>query len=169
MTRPNDRLEAAYVAQVDLDSLYRRYASWLTARLRRRYDRATAEDLVQETYLRLTPFAAKAEIQHPQGLLLRIAENLATTDFRRRKRAERHAEDLAQASDLAPQSTDQFEAVLLRQVVDALPPIFRDVFVLSRFAGLSYAEIAQRLRLPLKTVEWRMSKALALCAAHLRE
>ncbi|WP_309644762.1 sigma-70 family RNA polymerase sigma factor [Phenylobacterium sp.] len=152
-----------------LDDLYRRYAGWLKAMLRRRFDRDQVDDLVQETYLRVGPYVSREDIRHPQGLLLRIAENLAINEAKSRKRMRAYAQHATLIPNSAAQSAAQLEAILLQEVIASLPEIYRDVFVLNRFAGLSYAEIATRRQLSLKTVEWRMSKALALCAARLRD
>lgn len=59
-----------------LSELYRRYASWLKGRLRGTYG-DTADDLVQETYLRVVPYQRRGTISHPKALLLRIARNIA--------------------------------------------------------------------------------------------
>lgn len=50
-----------------------------------------------------------------------------------------------------------------------MPEKERHVFLLNRFSGLSYPEIAARLGISVKTVESRMSKALAHCVALLRD
>jgi RNA polymerase sigma-70 factor (ECF subfamily) len=56
--------------------------------------------------------------------------------------------------------------LLLKQIVLTMPVAY--VFVLSRFAGLTYDEIALRLNLSVMTLEWRMSKALLHCKHMLR-
>jgi len=48
----------------------------------------------------------------------------------------------------------------IRDAVDRLPTERKKVFIMSRYEGLTYAEIAARLNLSVKTVENQMSSAL---------
>jgi RNA polymerase sigma-70 factor, ECF subfamily len=50
----------------------------------------------------------------------------------------------------------------IREVIKGLPEKCREVFEMSRFEGLRYAEIAERLNISVKTVENQMSKALKI-------
>lgn len=50
-----------------------------------------------------------------------------------------------------------------------LPEKCLEIFELSRFEGLKYSEIAERLDISIKTVEAQMSKALKLLREYLRE
>ncbi|MDC7810537.1 RNA polymerase sigma factor [Sphingomonas koreensis] len=155
------------------EQLYRHYAGWLGKILSLRF-RASAldvDDLVQETYLRAARYEDLETRGHPRALLLQIAVNLARDQLRRRVvqgGLSVPLEDVADA-DLGTQAPDQLYQLELKQAVLALPPRYREVFVLSRFTGLSYDEIASHLGISVKTVEWRMSKALAICAARLRD
>ena len=45
----------------------------------------------------------------------------------------------------------------------------KEVFELSRFEGLKYADIAEKLHISINTVEVKMSKALKLLRSHLSE
>lgn len=62
----------------------------------------------------------------------------------------------------------QSDELLAKQLVLGLPQPLRDVFVLSRISGLSNNQIAEQLGISPKTVEKRMTKAKAHCAAQLR-
>lgn len=53
--------------------------------------------------------------------------------------------------------------------VNSLPEKCREVFELSRFEGLKYLQIAQKMGISVKTVEAQMSKALNLLKEHLSE
>lgn len=145
-----------------LNGLYRRYAAWLDRRLRASVSPEDAADVVQETYIRIAPYA-DGGIRHPRAFLLQIALNLVRDASRRDAR--RRQTHPPQTSD-AEEAT-QYDQVLLAQIVRSMPPLYRDVFVLSRFDGMTYAEIAQLLDIGIKTVEWRMSRALEHCAARL--
>lgn len=151
-----------------MSALYERYAAWFRARLARRHGFQDAEELAQETWLRLLLYQGSQEIRHPRALLLRIASNLANDRHTRRSRRDRYAAELAHTDGGLCELPNQAEDLLARQLLESLPEALRDVFVLSRFAGLTNAQIGERLGVSKRTVDWRMTKALAHCAAHLR-
>lgn len=151
-----------------LDVLHGRYARWFRARLVRRYGAQDAEDLLQEAWLKLAPYQGLKDIRHPRALLLRIASNLAADRYGRRRRREKLANETAAAPGWGIELPGQADAVFIKQVVLGLPQPLRDVFVLSRIKGLSNRQIAEQLGISPKTVEWRMTKALAHCAAQFR-
>ncbi len=130
---------------------------------------ANSEDVTQETFVRLA--TAPIPIRHPKALLMTVATNLARDEIRRQKRqgGAHLSLDQAYAENEPWAAPDQETALLLKQVILSMPKLYRNVFVLSRFAGLSYEEIAERCNVSVKTVEWRMTKALAHCAALLRD
>lgn len=146
-----------------LNALYRRHSVWLEARLRAHVDPDRAADVVQDTYIRAAPYR-NADIRHPRAFLLRIAMNLVRDESRRRRRQGGFTEtDL----DMLSQAASQADELLLKQIVLMMPALYRDIFVLSRFGGMTYLEIAAARGLNVKTVEWRMSKALDYCTARL--
>ncbi|MBK6025786.1 RNA polymerase sigma-70 factor (ECF subfamily) [Brevundimonas nasdae] len=148
-----------------VDELYRRYAAWLRARLGARFGAHAADDLVQEAYLRIRPYQARG-IRSPKSLLLRIASNLALDGLAREAVRQKHLNDASAGSDAAFDSPH--ETLLLKQIVRSIPEKDREVFLLSRFGGLTHAQIAARLGIAVKTVEWRMARALKHCDDHLR-
>ncbi|MFK0299570.1 RNA polymerase sigma factor [Brevundimonas sp. NPDC090276] len=142
-----------------------RYDRWLAAQIRRRFSGQSGEDIAQETWLRLAACADVEAIQRPKAFLLRVATNLAVGQARRRAVADRF---VAVTPPVVQAEADQLEAVFLRQIVLDLPQSLRDVFLLSRVGGLTNSQIAEQLGISQKTVEWRMTRALARCAAQLR-
>ncbi len=151
-----------------VSAIYDRYATWLKARLIRRYGAQDAEDLFQETWLRVAPYQAEQDIRHPKALLLRIASNLAADHYAKRNRRVRHAHEAGRLDGWGFEMPAQADEVLAKQLVLGLPVPLRDVFVLSRFGGLTNSQIGEQLGISPKTVEWRMTKALAHCATQLR-
>lgn len=166
-TEPRAReIEAGGAWPAAVADLYRTYGSWVVAFLARRFGREVAEDLAQETFLRLAQ--SPIDWHSPKALLARIALNVGQDHLRREKALKRPrlvtGDDLPEGVALP----DQHEALLHRQVVAKLPRNLRDVYVLSRFGGLTYAEIATHLGISVKTVEKRMTQALKLCMARYR-
>lgn len=136
--------------QDGINRLYRLYAGWLTRRLRTQVGADAADDFVQETYLRAAPHTA--DIRHPKAFLLRIARNLLRDEARRdaRRRGGQTAPGPADS-----EAATQFDEVLLGQIVRGIPPLYRDVFVLNRFRGMTYPEIARTLGISVNSAWWR--------------
>lgn len=146
------------------------YRTWLLRKLRGRFEAERGEDLVQETFARASS-SDISQVRHPRAYLLRIATNVARDQFRRQ--AVRGGNNLVALDDMYESEelglpSDQEQAVLLKQVILSMPELYRCVFLLSRFEGLTYGEIAARLEISVKTVEWRMARALEHCVAQLR-
>lgn len=160
--------ESARPAGSDAETLFNAHGAWLLGSLRHRYGAELAEDLLQETYLKIVRRQDTEKILRPKAFLLQIARNLFLSHHRlNRRRAELDAASLQTQpfSHAAP----QVAPLVLKDIILALPEPLRDVFVLSRFGGMSNQQIAEHLGIRLKTVEWRMTKALARCAAQLRD
>ena len=75
---------------------------------------------------------------------------------------EEHAGDEeATTTQMADEDASEHEvAAAVRSAIDRLPPRCREVFLLSRDGGLTYAEIARTLEISVKTVETQMGRAL---------
>lgn len=152
---------------------FRQHRAWLLARLHRLYGAQHADDLLQETFLAIARYEARAKpVEHPRALLARIAHH-AFIDGRRRAAARISGAavdlELVASEPCLAMAPEQVENLLLKQIILAMPAMLRDVFVLHRFAGLTYGEIALQLGISAKTVEWRMSKALAYCAREVHQ
>lgn len=141
---------------------------------------ATAEDLVQELYLKLAGRTEAIAADNPTALLYRIALNLLRDRARGEMRASvrdaewrgaHHAtvagEDVA---DEAPADEVTASRQRLRQLVAAvgdLPPQMQRAFTLHKLDGLSHAETAHAMGLSVKSVEKHISAALARLSARL--
>ncbi len=157
------RGDARATSVVQVDALYRTYSGWLKRFLRFRFrGREDYDDIVHDTFVRVSRANVDTR-EDPRGYLRCVATNLV-------RDAARRAAVRAETAD-APvdpgMEGDQFESVLLKQVILSLPEIHREVFVLSRFAGMSYEEIAQHCGISVKAVEKRMTKALSICRSQL--
>jgi len=63
---------------------------------------------------------------------------------------------------------NEIEAKII-QTLDSLPEKCRQVFIMSRYEELKYREIAEKLKISIKTVETQMSKALKALRKNLTE
>lgn len=130
-------------------------------------DRETAEDIVQETFLRALRHRQKlAGVRYVSTWFHTIAANMAKSELRRRKRwrQEALAEDegwieLVDGGAKPDQQTDTW--YVQREVAKAigdLPEKFREPLLLRDLNQLSYGEIASVLKCPEGTIKSRVSR-----------
>ena len=142
---------------------------YLTDLLSRRDE---AEDLVQETYLRLMQ-VENIDIGRVRALIFKVATNLAYDRFRQRRARGPHGDD-EQLAALPARGPEPDRIVALEQSVDIvkrtlldLKPRCRQVFLLRTSAELGYDEIAKRLGISRRTAEREMQHALDVCQRRL--
>lgn len=152
-----------------LDRDYREHADWLRSTARRSVGSLqAAEDLVQEAFIRVARYPPERRQARP--LLRRILSNLIKDRFRSnaRERSGLNALTGVLSGEEVSQS-DHSDVLALSDMLLGMPEPLRDVFLLSRFTPLSQAEIAKRLGISVKTVEWRLARGLQYCVAHLEK
>jgi RNA polymerase sigma factor (sigma-70 family) len=127
-------------------------------------DAHDAEDLTQETFIRVFRSLAGYKPGTFEGWLHRITTNLFLDMVRRRARL--RMEGLPEDTDRLPGGGPDPEQVWsdahldpdLQSALDALPPEFRAAVVLCDVEGLSYEEIAATLGVKLGTVRSRIHR-----------
>ncbi|KAA5602869.1 RNA polymerase sigma factor [Blastochloris sulfoviridis] len=138
--------------------------------------RATAEDLVHQAFLKLLVGPDCGDLANCPAYLTCAARNLALNHLRdtaRRSEIGLPDEDLKAIADPGP--SPETAAVVrceLRRVlkaVAALPPRRREAFVLNKFEGLSYDEIAARQGVSRNTVISQIVAALTDLHRRLEE
>ncbi|KAA9331586.1 RNA polymerase sigma-70 factor [Hymenobacter busanensis] len=134
-------------------------------------DRAVAEDLMQDVFLRVWNNRDTLTIGTTyKAYLYRAAMNAALRHAERSKRqvAWDEASVPEPGADTTAERLDGLEAEqLVAEALDTLPPQCRAVFLMSRQEGLSYQQIAEALDVAPKTVENQMGKALRLMRQQL--
>ena len=158
------------------DALFRRWAAPLLRYLQRMVkDAASAEDLVQEVFLRVhrsrdryTPDARFST------WLYRIATNLALNELRRPRVRAHHSSDADVAAPLravGPAPDEHAHARRLTERVELelarLPENQRAALWLASVEGLSYAEVAETLEVSEKAVKALVHRARKTLAKRL--
>jgi RNA polymerase sigma-70 factor (ECF subfamily) len=154
----------------ETDALSHLTALYSTA-LRLTANRADAEDLVQETYLKA--FRSAGQFEPGTNLKAWLFTILHNTFLNTRRHFGRESitlepDELERAPQ--PEAVESPEQILLHKTLDAdlqaaldsLPAVFREAVWLRDVEDFSYAEIAAMLRVPVGTVMSRISRGRRL-------
>jgi RNA polymerase sigma-70 factor, ECF subfamily len=126
-------------------------------------DRALAEDLTQEIFLRIYQGLAGFSLRcRFTTWLFQVAKNRVLDELRARERKPQSVatlEDMSplEAVDAPPERVEAIDAVW--RAVALLNPDLKMALLLRDVVGLSYTEIADALEITLATVKWRIFKA----------
>jgi len=168
----DDEILRARVSQGDLtalETLYDRYAATvLGISLKIIGERATAEDVLQETFWRVWQSAVTYQSQRGSftGWLFRIARNLAIDAYRRRSVRPQAITEMANVNpildqipdpdiDVPEQAQSNLKAQQVRNALTGLPREQRQVIEMAYFYGMTRQEIAKATGEALGTVHTR--------------
>lgn len=146
------------------DTYYKQVKNFLYYRLG---DIEAAEDIAQESFVRVWEKRHKVNRDSAKGYLFTIANNLSLNAIRKQKLVfnfmKQQKPSTTEQSPLYIMEEKEFDQQL-QQALSDLSEKQRMVFLMNRIDDLTYQEIADRLELSVKAVEKRMSSALK----HLR-
>lgn len=156
---------AGYGQRTDVDALYRDQSPRLTRFFARHAAAEDVSDLVQEVFRRLlgTASATHLRIDNPEAYLRRVADNVLRDQARKPSHRATHVEwqdDAIPGPDPHQQLESRDTVARIDAAMLRLKPKTREIFLLHRLDGLSYAEIAAIKGLSVKGVEKQIAKAL---------
>lgn len=163
------RFEAAVLPH--LDAAYN-LARWLLR------DEQSAQDVVQESYLRAFKFFDGFRGGDARPWLLGIVRNACFTWLGQSGRDQVEFDEERDTGSLDPSLETaagnperllerKLERAQVNAAIATLPPMFREVLILRELEELSYDEIAQVAGIPVGTVMSRLSRARAMLRAAL--
>jgi RNA polymerase sigma-70 factor (ECF subfamily) len=151
---------------VDLEAIFRECGRDLGVYFARRHGGTeAADDLVQESFLQLARrLRAGQAVSSPRAYLFGIARHVSLAFLRKQG-------SVAEPLDTAPEQTAAAEPdarlEVARETIASLPALQREILDLRFAHGLSYAEIATALDIPVGTVRSRLHHAVALLRQRL--
>ncbi|HNY14671.1 MAG TPA: RNA polymerase sigma-70 factor [Bacteroidales bacterium] len=129
-------------------------------------DHDSAEEIVQDLFVRFWQDRQKINIESTlKGYLFRAVHNRCLHWLNHARVVDNHAGEM---SAVEPEKAEtpveiiQYNELQLRiaEVIERLPERCGQIFCMSRFEGLKYTEIADKLSISVKTVEANMGRAL---------
>jgi RNA polymerase sigma-70 factor, ECF subfamily len=129
-------------------------------------DHDEAEEIVQDLFYRLWQDKEKINIESSlNGYLFRSVHNRCLHYIEHKRVVEKHSEEMSYREIESPENPSdllhykELQARIAR-ILERLPEKCGKIFYMSRFEGLKYTEIAEKMSISIKTVESNMGRAL---------
>jgi RNA polymerase sigma-70 factor (family 1) len=134
----------------------------------------TAKELVQTIFLRIWEKRHSIQITHLQGYLQTAIKNSVINNIEAALVHKKYLQHMVHTGSTACEGTESFltfhelsEAI--EKAIATLPEKTRQVFRLSRFHYLSIREIATRLNISEKAVEYHITQSLKTLRLYLKD
>ncbi|NBA96373.1 RNA polymerase sigma factor [Pseudomonas sp. R5(2019)] len=150
-------------------ALYRDHRSWLFAWLRRNIAcPQRAEDLSQDTFVRLLGRDSISPPREPRAFLLAIAKGLLFDHFRRAALEQAYLAELMLIPEAEQPSPEEQHLILedlraIDRLLGKLSSKARAAFLYNRLDGLGHAEIAERLGVSAPRVRQYLAQGMRQC------
>lgn len=166
--------------QAEIIRLYDDASPELQRLLRRKLgNRQEAEEITQDAFAKLCELVEREDIKDLRKYFFTMANRQAVDVLRRRKVQQDHLRERA-GDGTAPvdahfggspevAAIQAQKLALAKQALRGLPAKTRHVFLLHRFQGYTYQDIAGLLGLSRKAVEYHMSRALSAVLSAVQE
>lgn len=135
----------------------------------------TAQDILHETWLRISEIQPGQSIDRPLAFLYRIASNLALDHLRQDSLRQRYLDEGELPESVAAPGPRQEDKLILQQqlellalIVQELPPKCREAFLLRKARQMETDEIARHMGISRNMVEKHLRRALEHCQRRLR-
>jgi len=133
-----------------------------------------SEEIVQDVFCSIWEQRETAEIESFKSYCYRAVRNKCLNAIKHIKVREEYKAHNQYQQDLEQGNFDEEGPVNelsenIEAVIEAMPDMRKKVFKMSRYDGLKYREIAEKLGISIKTVEIHMSKALAYLRVELAQ
>lgn len=158
------------------DTVFRKYYQPLCAYAYRFVEFESVEEIVQDVLLWLWQNAGQLTIRDSlrsylfQAVHLRCLSKIQQNTARQRaisKWQQEHADNLHIINIDDMETAELVDRI--HKAIESLPESYREAFVLHRFHDKTYKEIATKLNVSPKTVDYRIQQALKLLKEDLKE
>lgn len=152
-----------------VEHLYKDHHQWLYRWLLNKLpNRQYAEDIAQDTFVRLLSKKTSITPLEPRALLLTIARGMVSNFYRHQKIEESYLEFIANLpEEYAPDPETQIillDAIIeLDRRLNGLELLVKQAFLLTQLEGFTQAQTAQQLNISIATVQRYIIKALHQC------
>jgi len=135
-------------------------------------EKEAANDLCQETFIKFWLSKEKINLSSfPKAYLYQIARNLALNFVTRKPPVTSYDNDENLLISLSKNPENDYETLSmiddLQKALNILPERCKTTFILSRFDGFEYSEIAEIMDVSLQTVKNQMNKAISVLRKYL--
>jgi len=150
-------------------ALYRDHRGWLLSWLKRNVAcPQRAEDLSQDTFVRLLGRDELNEPREPRAFLVAIAKGLLFDYFRRAALEQAYLNELMLIPEAEQPSLEEQQLILedlktIDRLLDKLSSKARAAFLYSRLEGLTHGEIAERLGVSVPRVRQYLAQGIRQC------